>query len=785
LSESVRVDFLVGGIADVEKAFRSIDQTMARFERAQRSGGQRRVREARQEAGQMADAHVKATERWTKQRDKIIENSAKLAGRIAKQQTDAEKREAERRAKEEKRLADQKGRIQEGAARKAEQLARRQADVEKREADRTVKAREQAAKRSADAEKRLADYRHRVQLNSARAASAATMRQAKDEARASAKVDKTYGRFSGIATGTAGRLTSAAVGLGAAAMTLGGGLTVADTVSRSMSAERAAIALSNSAYIPGETSRPNKDYILSVAKGVQATTNIDKTDLIEGLQSYVAKSSDFAGGMAGLGNFAKLAKASGSKFGDVMNAAGMLRAQNKDLGQDEMMDMLRSVIGQGKMGAVELSDLAHIAGRVTSSASSYQGTQSENQRKLLGLSQIAMRTAGSSDDAATAVTRFASDIQSHRDKIADDFGADFSKSLVNEKGQVSDPEKVISAIFAKTGGDLGKMGEGVGNIGLGKESMKLMNALAPTFLEAEKRQKGSGAEAVRQEVHKFTSAGYSKEDVEKDFAAVMKASGEKFDHAINTIREALEEKLAPKIERFAEKLPDLIPKVEQLIDAFDMVASYLLENPLKGAAAIIGAEIAKDVIAAKVGDMLKDALTKTLSATSGAVVLPIATAAITIASIDAWFAGAQGKQKDDATLLNKANNAALDLQSKIATGSATPEDFEKNRELREKLQRQIGQGKKAIATHDTGDGIAGTAAGVAAAIVSPTEYKESRKSYFDALSKQVEEAEKALSRLTAAANKGAPALAEHSAASPTSPARNVSPSSAQRGGTGT
>src|SRR5689334_17003128 len=116
-ADPVEIVFQVGGIADVQEAFKTVDKVMARFERTRKASGERVVKEAKasgeravkqakDEAGRTADAHVKAWEKWKASVERIRRNSAAMAGRVATQQAAAEKRTADVAAADQKRIAD-------------------------------------------------------------------------------------------------------------------------------------------------------------------------------------------------------------------------------------------------------------------------------------------------------------------------------------------------------------------------------------------------------------------------------------------------------------------------------------------------------------------------------------------------------------------------------------------------------------------------------------------------------------------------------------------------------
>jgi hypothetical protein len=549
----VIVNFQVAGISQVQRAFRTVEQASVQSAQKVAAVDTRAAKDKERQFQQVA----KDAERWKKQ---------ELAG-------------AEKAAKQGLKVAQSADR---DALRSKEQLARQYARIR----ENSVNMASRSAKQEADAE----------------------LREMKRVQAERAKFRRAVG---GAGARSLGNIASGAISMAGGALALGGGFAVASAMHDQLASQRAAIATSNAGYIPGQNTRVDPKQIMASASAASIATNIDKADVLKGLQTYTDRSSDLKGGMANLGFFSKLSKASGADFGEVMNAAGMMKAQNANLSDGDMQNMMRGIVGQGKLGAVSFSELAHSAATTTSTSGMYNGDQATSQRRLLGLQQIAVKTAGSSDDAATVVSRFGSDIMAHQKGMKAKHGI----NAADASGMLNDPAQILGQLFDKGKGNLNSIRE-MG--GLGKESLKLAEALAPVYQLAEKAKKGSGGAAVSAEVSKYEGAGYSQEDVDKDFGEVMKSAAERIDTASTKIREILETKLAPYLERFANALPTLMPKIERVIDAFDKLATVFLDNPIKGIGAIIAGKVVKDVGSAMLGDVLKKILVESAGGKTGA-----------------------------------------------------------------------------------------------------------------------------------------------------------------------
>lgn len=439
----------------------------------------------------------------------------------------------------------------------------------------------------------------------------------------------------GSAVGKVGRAgAGAAMQLGGMAAALGGGYGVADAVQKSLSSEKAGVALANSMYNPNDDEqkkflkgkRFDQNQILGLAGKAQGASGVGKAEFLEGVSSYIAKSSDWKsvateGGQKTLIDLARLSKATGSNFGEVMNAAGSLRVQNENLTPEKMMEMMYGIVGQSKMGAVEMKDLASHAAVVTSSSGSFgvgkggYKDQAQAQAALLGLSQIAIQTSGSPAEAATAVKSFAADLNAKGVKAEGRFAG---LKLRDESHKLLKASTLVENIFAATKGDSSLMGEGKGHIGLGRESIRIMQALSPTYDQAYGEAKAAGkteaearaaaAKATGDKVRKFENATYSKDDANTDLKEVLNTKGERFNKAMTMLMDVTERRVTPFIEKLAQALETNEPKIEKLIGGIASVADALIEHPLAGLGAAFAAAVTMEVAKAKLGDILTNAL---------------------------------------------------------------------------------------------------------------------------------------------------------------------------------
>ena len=597
LADEVAIVFNTKGVPEVIKTFDSVSARMRKFEK-----------DSLKDSTGGASARVRVAKGERSDREREMAALAKTAARWEKEAAKDAERAGKAKAQAEARAAKERGRIVETSAKSAGRIAAQAASLEIREAERAAKA--------------IA----RIRENSANMAGRLAAKQAREEAAAFARVRSSRGATAGNIGGIIGRSTGRALGgmaaIAGGALALGGGFSIAESLRGEMAAQKAAIGLVNS--LPdGSSGGVTSQRVLGRAKAIQAATNISKNEAIEGMHAYIAKTGDgslLAEGDSTLMDLAKLSKATGTNYADMLGSAGLMKAQNTKLTGPGLVDMMRVAAAQGMTGAVELSDLAKIGGKITASRGAYGADQTSAQRQLLGLAQIAYPTAGSADEAATVVTRFGADALAHTKQLG-------ALGLVDKNGLLANPDQVVSKVLGATGGNLGKIHE---QFGFNKESIKLFEQLAPGYREALAANGGDRKKAeaaISKQITDVTGVDLSEKSVNSRFGAAMSADDERLQHAINQLADVIATKGTPYLERFIDKLPELMPKFEAIIDGAARLAAFFVANPFTGIGAVVLANIAKDLAAAGIGAAVKSAL---VAAASG---LPVPGATAGVAGI--------------------------------------------------------------------------------------------------------------------------------------------------------
>lgn len=664
MTEAVRIDFMIGGVADVMSAFDSIEKRMVRAEKGATTFALRESRTRVDTAGKEAKDRARITEKERKEREATYTALFKQIDKAEKLATQATDKAEKDRVKSVERAAKEKIAIWKRAD--AMQSAAIKAGVRETEA--------------AEREKN--------------AIAAKWVRKTERDRRASYQNNVRFARsIGGAVNGGIGNVVSGAGRLAAGAFAVGGGFSIADSVHRSMALEKSAVGFSNSAYVPGVTTRAQVDpkRISAEARRVGIATGMKAEDLVEGTRGYVAKSSDFKGGMANMEFFAKLAKATDTKFEDVTGMAGLLRAQNSNLDDKGMKSMLMNVVSQGKQGSVEVSDLAKAAGSITKTSAMYGMNQSAAQRELLGLSQIAARTSGGSvQEAATEISNLGGDALKHHKEINKKLGA--GRAITDSHGDLIAPSLLAKNVMEATGGNMGKIQE----MGFGQRSMKFFEALAPSF-------KDGGSAGMMKSITDITGSKYDQKDMDQDFATVMSTSSEKFSVAVEKIEQVIQGRLTPWINKMADALERNGPELEKFVNKLADVAEWLGQNPWKGLGLVVAGSITSELAKVALGEAVKATILRMIAGGGsplptgggGGGALPKA-----LAVVGAGAAGAElGKViVDNITDTTQAGQRAASDQ-KLSDNALsrqkhmTPEQIARAKDRQKELAKEIGERK--------------------------------------------------------------------------------------------
>ena len=189
-------------------------------------------------------------------------------------------------------------------------------------------------------------------------------------------------------------------------------------------------------------------------------TGQSSSTLLKGLETYVGKGMDVDAALEALPATARAAKATGAAF-DEMAAAGFAAMDNLGVAPADLAKALDIMAASGKEGSFELRDMARSFPELTASAKALGMEGTKGVASLAAALQIAMKSAGSADQAANNTANFLGKLTTpDAVKKFAEAGVNIQQELEGALARGADPlEHMLTVIERITGGDQFKMGE--------------------------------------------------------------------------------------------------------------------------------------------------------------------------------------------------------------------------------------------------------------------------------------------------------------------------------------
>lgn len=466
------------------------------------------------------------------------------------------------------------------------------------------------------------------------------------------------GRLRGVAGGsveTLGKVGRGAVGVaGSIARGAGVQTDLGSYIGQSVELETRAGELSAAAYDEqrDKGKRIDPRELVSIARNVGKEAAFDPARVLEGLQSFVGKTGDLATGQAALPGLSKLARATGTSLEDMVGAAGEAAKALGDVGPGKdfetaadkgkaLVNVLRLMAGQGKVGAAELKDMARYGGRLAAASQAFGGDAAQNMGDMGALAQLAIARGGaaSAAEAATSVAGFANTLKTPaRVKEFKAHGVD-----VYGKGggfkSVRDILKESSASAVERGGteapiEFKKMFANVKGAQAADPAFQAYSKAFRDNLSVTKdktKADQAGKAAIDELFDKFGKA-ISETEQNESFGRSMNTSAAKvqlFNNELSKIGGQIAERVLPQLQKLA-------PYVVSAAEAFAKFVSFAAENPGTAITGAIIASIGKAAIGSAVGTAVSkmvEGAAGSGGAMKGLSTLSIVASAITIASV--------------------------------------------------------------------------------------------------------------------------------------------------------
>nr|WP_276553841.1 phage tail tape measure protein [Shinella kummerowiae] len=268
-------------------------------------------------------------------------------------------------------------------------------------------------------------------------------------------------------------------------------LTLAAPVIKGADFQEAFIDFANVAEIPIEQMSEIEARLVAATR----ETGKNKTELLQILSTYVGKGMDLDQALEAIRATGRASTATKAEVSDMSNA-GFAVMDNLKVGASDLAGAFDVMALSGKEGSFELKDMARNFPELTAGAAALQMKGVPAVASLAAALQIAMKSAGSADQAANNMSNFLGKITS-ADAVKNfkEMGIDIEKELKNATEKGADPLLTALKLIEKAtdGGDQFKMNQLFGD----KQVKDFLLALIPNLEEYERiRDKAAGAEGV-------------------------------------------------------------------------------------------------------------------------------------------------------------------------------------------------------------------------------------------------------------------------------------------------
>lgn len=228
--------------------------------------------------------------------------------------------------------------------------------------------------------------------------------------------------------------------------------------------------------------------------GLRRKTGKSKVELLDGLSAYVGKGLNLDRALASLEATGVAAVATKSLMDEMANS-GFSIMDNLMVPPEELKKAFDIMATSGKEGSFELAAMARKFPEITAGAKALKMDGVDAVASLSAALQVAMKAAGSEDQAATNLTNFMGKITAPDTvKKFAKMGVNIEKELAIALKRGTDPlEHMLLVIERMTGGDAFKMGE----LFADKQVLDFLRAAIPNLEEYQRiRDKAMGADGT-------------------------------------------------------------------------------------------------------------------------------------------------------------------------------------------------------------------------------------------------------------------------------------------------
>lgn len=520
---------------------------------------------------------VKQTEKWRRDEVRAAEKAArdqvKSAEKAARDRANATSKATKQEAAEADKIAAYWQKVRDKSAAYAIKVAEKTASATARAEERAAREKARAAERAManHARSNRESERDKADQNAAMMVGGKSFLMG--GARAGARVIGAAGRF---AAGVAGGLARGA----------GVNTDIGSIVAKNFELEAQATDLSNAGYMAGDPRngmRVDPNALMAQTLSVGKATGTDANDVMEGLQKFVAKTGDLRTARDVIGDMAVLARTTGANMEDVADAAGDVASALPDTADKgaRVKDVMSVIAAQGKVGAVEIKQLATQMTKIAAASGQFEGDAGQNMIAFGAMAQMARSGKGgaaSASQAANTVGAFTSTFA--KGARVDAFNK-FGVNIAGEGGKIRDPKAIIlDALAAANSSKFG--GPGKANVNMG-EMFKDANARKAVmgFENIYKEAGGgdAGLAAVSAEFDRLVQSTIAEREARDSFAAAMntsKAKAESFNQSMREVVLNVQQELTPALIALT---PYIIAAAQALADAVSWITGKSSVGP--------------------------------------------------------------------------------------------------------------------------------------------------------------------------------------------------------------
>lgn len=378
---------------------------------------------------------------------------------------------------------------------------------------------------------------------------------------------------------------------------------VGGMVAQQMELQKRTTALSNQGYQNGQPGaadkRVNPAALEADIRGVGKEFGFAYDEVSAAMTKFVDISGNLDQARAVMGGLARLSNATGTELHDMAAAGAAVAVQlDRAMGDDTqgkataLQSIMRTFAGQGKLGAVEMKDLAVQMAKIAVVAPRFAGNIEDVFADVGVLAQESRKAGGSASasQAATSIARFADLMVNPKTQKA------FTKQMTaegmapetlfadKEQTKLRPVEELILTSLAATKGSLPKMQ------GLFKNVMA--NRAIEGFAGVYNKTQGTQQEklqAVHQEYQSLKNAALTEAREREDNARVMETAAKKaqvFQDKLQDVVGEMADKVIPAFEKLA-------PVALEVMTGFTHMMGFLAENPLAILPVALAAAVAK------------------------------------------------------------------------------------------------------------------------------------------------------------------------------------------------